>query len=55
MKPKVVQIANLTIGAKRVNPQRRRVYSPKGIAPTVYGYDKGGNLQPIVPISYESD
>ena len=54
MKPNVVQIANLTIGAKRANPQRRRVYSPKGIAPTVYCYG-GGNQEPLVPVCYESD
>lgn len=31
---RVVQIANLTI-TKRKNPQRRRVYSPDGLAPSV--------------------
>lgn len=55
MKHNVVQIANLTIGAKRVNPNRRRVYSTQGIAPTVTDYSAGGNLQPLVPIHYESD
>lgn len=53
MKPKVLQIANLTAGAKRANPQRRRVYSVYGIAPTIYSYN-GGNLEPLVPIIYES-
>ena len=50
---RILQIGNLTDGAGRNNPQRRRLYSPYGIAPTVYGYQGGGNLQPLVLIEYD--
>ena len=50
---RVVQIANLTI-TKRKNPQRRRVYSPEGLAPSVVTMT-GGNLEPLIPVVYESD
>ena len=48
------QIGNLTEGAKRANPQRRRLYDPDGIAPTMYNYGAGGNLVPLVMIEYET-
>lgn len=50
---RVVQIANLTI-TKRKNPQRRRVYSQDGLAPSVVTMT-GGNLEPLIPVVYESD
>lgn len=50
---RVVQIANLTI-TKRKNPQRRRVYSTEGLAPSVVTMT-GGNLEPLIPVIYESD
>lgn len=51
---RIVQICNLTLNAKRDNPQRNRVYSIDGIAPTLSCMG-GGNLEPLVPIAYESD
>lgn len=54
MKDRIIQIANLTLNAKRDNPQRNRVYSPDGIAPAICCYG-GGNLEPLVPIMYEND
>ena len=47
------QIANLTI-TKRENPNRNRVYDQHGIAPTVYNFAGGGNLQPLIPIVTEN-
>ena len=47
------QIANLTI-TKRENPNRNRVYDPHGIAPTVYNFAGGGQLQPLIPIVTEN-
>lgn len=38
---KLLQIGNLTEGAKRKNPQRRRVYDPRGIAPCICGGGRG--------------
>lgn len=32
---KMIQIANLVQGGRRENPQRGRVYSPKGISPCI--------------------
>ena len=50
MTDRVMQIANLTRGAKRDNPQRNRVYDTRGIAPCVYRYG-GGNLEPLIVVS----
>ena len=50
---RIIQICNLTIGAKRDNPQRNRMYSPEGIAPTLSCMG-GGNLEPLVPVVYEN-
>lgn len=41
------QVANLTQGARRNNPQRNRVYDIMGIAPCIYSYG-GGNLEPLI-------
>lgn len=46
------QIGNLTEGAKRSNPQRRRVYDINGIAPCMYDYSGGGNLVPLLLLEY---
>ena len=35
MESKIIQIANLVEDSKFANPQRGRVYSPKGIAPSL--------------------
>lgn len=47
---RVIQIGNIiddtNIGFK--NPQRGRVYSIEGIAPTVCNYSGGGGLQPKI-------
>lgn len=51
---KIMQIGNLTIGATRKNPNRNRVYGTGGIAPCIVDYSGGGNLQPIVPVVYET-
>ena len=51
---RIKQICNLTIGTNRDNPNRNRVYDTKGIAPCVVDYSGGGNLQPIVPVVYET-
>lgn len=48
------QIANLTI-TKRENPNRNRVYDPHGIAPTIYNFAGGGQLQPLIPLPYETE
>lgn len=32
---KIIQVGNWTQNAKRDNPQRGRVYDPRGIAPTL--------------------
>ena len=50
---RIIQICNLTVGAKRDNPQRNRMYSPEGIGPTLSCMG-GGNLEPLVPIVYEN-
>lgn len=48
---KCVQLGNLTDGAKRDNPQRRRVYSIDGLCPTLtQAIGAGGNLQPFIII-----
>lgn len=47
VEPRVMQIGNTTEGAKRENPQRGRVYSMDGIAPTIYTCG-GGNLGPQI-------
>ena len=44
----VRQVANLTKGAKRENPNRNRVYDTDGIAPCVVDYSGGGNLVPLI-------
>lgn len=49
---RILQIGNLT-DAGRDNPQRRRLYSPSGIAPSVYCYNGGGNLQPLVFLEFD--
>jgi hypothetical protein len=46
------QLFNLT-EARFANPQRGRVYSPYGIAPTLNGIGRGGNLEPKVVIYYD--
>lgn len=38
------------VDAKFENPQRGRVYSPYGIAPTLNGIGRGGNLEPKIMI-----
>lgn len=50
---RLIQIANLTI-TKRENPQRNRVYDPRGVAPSLVTCT-GGNLQPLIPITYETN
>jgi hypothetical protein len=37
----ILEIGNLVIGGNFDNPQRGRVYSPKGIAPAIYTYGGG--------------
>ena len=46
---KVIQVGNVAnqIESSRDNPQRGRVYSTSGIAPTIYCYG-GGNLEPHI-------
>lgn len=44
---KVLQAGNLIEGGKFNNPQRGRVYSTKGISPTIQTY-QGGGLQPKI-------
>lgn len=45
----VMQIGNLTEGAARDNPSRRRVYDTNGLSPTLQSaMGEGGNLQPFV-------
>ena len=48
----ILEIGNLVIGGNFDNPQRGRVYSPKGIAPAIYTYG-GGNLEPKITEVYE--
>lgn len=49
-----VQLGNLTDGAKRDNPNRRRVYSIDGLCPTLtQAMGAGGNLQPFIIIKQE--
>lgn len=44
----VMQVGNLT-ESKRENGNRRRVYLPQGLSPTlISGMGMGGNLQPFV-------
>lgn len=40
----ILEVGNLVIGGNFDNPQRGRVYSPKGIAPAIYTYG-GGKFQ----------
>ena len=41
---RVIQSCNLTVGAKRDNPNRNRVYDTSGIAPCVVNYSGGGGI-----------
>lgn len=50
---RILQVGNWTKGSKRDNPQRGRIYDPRGISPALTCMG-GGNLQPFV-ILYESD
>jgi len=52
---RVLQIANLTKGAKRDNPNRNRLYDTEGIAPCVTDYSGGGNLQPLIIVTNGED
>ena len=54
MTNRVIQIANLTQGAKRDNLQRNRVYGTKGVAPSIYCYG-GGNLEPLIVTDMEEE
>lgn len=45
MESKIIQIANLVEDSKFANPQRGRVYSPKGIAPSL-DTKGGGQREP---------
>lgn len=47
MQDKILQIGNWTQNASRDNPQRGRVYDPRGIAPALTCMG-GGNLQPFI-------
>jgi hypothetical protein len=48
---KILQIGNF-VKAKRNNPNRGRVYSTTGVAPTIYNFAGGGN-KGIHIIEYE--
>lgn len=51
----VIQVGNLT-ETERDNPNRRRVYNPCGLCPTLTaGMGMGGNLQPFVIVGSEKD
>lgn len=47
---KVIQICNVVDDSNRgfKNPQRGRVYSTEGLAPTMQNWSGGGNLQPKI-------
>ena len=45
---RIIQLANLTKGAKRKNPNNFRLYDSKGIAPTIVDYSGGGNLEHLI-------
>ena len=49
---KIIQIGNVFKTAFN-NPQRGRVYSVKGLAPTIDTFVGGGNRQPKIIESYE--
>lgn len=55
MELKVIQIGNIVddtnIGFK--NPQRGRVYSIDGLAPTMQNWSGGGGLQPKIVVEDE--
>lgn len=57
MKGKVIQIGNIVddtnIGFK--NPQRGRVYSIDGLAPTMQNWSGGGGLQPKIVVEDERE
>ena len=50
--PKIIQLGGVIQARNRDNPQRGRVYDPKGIAPTIYCMG-GGNQQPLILIQDE--
>ncbi len=51
----VKQVGNLT-ETERNNPNRRRVYDPNGICPTLMAcMGMGGNLQPFVIVENENN
>ena len=51
----VIQVGNLT-ETERNNPNRRRVYNPQGLCPTLTaGMGMGGNLQPFVVVESRDD
>lgn len=48
----VMQVGNLTENSTRENPNRRRVYNPGGLSPTLTeGMGYGGNLQPFTIVA----
>ena len=42
------QLGNYIVTKNRNNPQRGRVYDLYALAPAVYNYSGGGNLQPTI-------
>ena len=52
MNAEIVEIGNLVVGGNFDNPQRGRIYSPKGIAPAIYTYG-GGGLEAKILMVYE--
>ena len=51
----IIQVGNLT-ETTRGNPNRRRVYNPKGLSPKLpVGMGMGENLQPFVVVRIDHD
>lgn len=50
----IIQIGNLYPEAHFTNTHRGRVYSIRGIAPTVYNYAGGGNLHAKILVEYNN-
>ena len=54
---KIIQVGNIVDDADVhfKNPQRGRVYSIEGIAPTVCNFSGGGGLQPKIVVNDERE
>lgn len=53
MSDSIIEIGNLVKTGNWSSPQRGRVYATNGVAPSLYCFSNGGNLQPKIVEVYE--